>query len=354
MKGRFGKLSWFKENQNPKGGRAMIRKRISYKLIWGIAGILLMIGISNVCWPADAKTPKYPAKSIDLVVPFAPGAGTDLMGRVMAEGLSRKWGSPVTVVNKPGGNTVIGTNDVMRAAPDGYTILVDTIGSSSMQLGEKDLPYKVEQRTFMTRAAASPMAFIVPYASPWKTLKDVVDAAKKDPGSLSWTSLGGTSGTDLVMSQFLAASGIDVPKTKVVTFPGAGPASNAVAGGHVQLGAATAGTILPLVAGKNARCIAVTSSERLKELPDVDTTGQQGFPSVNTQFWIGFSGPPGLPDYVVKTWTETVLVVLKDADVLMKLARVTSVPAFLGTEEFKKFVFDEARIIKELIGTKVH
>jgi len=332
----------------------MCKKSLISRLFWAIAcGTLgLLLVISSVSWAAEGKTPKYPAKGIDAVVPFAPGAGTDLMGRVMAEALSKKWGSPVTVVNKPGGNTIIGTSEVMRAAPDGYTILVDTLGSSSMQFGMKDIPYKVEERTFMARAAASPMAFVIPYNSPWKTLKDLAEAAKKDPGSLTWTSLGGTSGTDLAMRQFFAAAGIDVPKTKMVTFPGAGPACNAVAGGHVQFSAATGGTILPLVASKNVRCIGVTSSERLKDLPDVPTTTQQGFPSVNAVFWIGFSGPPGLPAHVVKAWAETVSTVLKDPEVLTKLARITSVAAFLGPDEFKKSVLDEARVIKELIGDK--
>ncbi len=330
----------------------MIRRRFSIKLLWIITGLMLMVWVSHVCWAADAKIPKYPAKSMDTVVPFAPGAGTDLMGRVMAEGLSKKWKYPINVVNKPGGNTIIGTNEVMRASPDGYTLLVDSPGSSSMQVGMKDLPYKVEQRTFIVRAAASPMAFIVPQNSPWKSLKDVVEAAKKDPGSLTWTSLGGTSGVDLVMRQFFAAAGIDVPKTKMVTFPGASPACNSVAGGHVQLGAATAGTILPLVNGGNARCIAVTSPERLDELPDVATTGQQGFPSVNTQYWIGFSGPPGLPDYVIKAWTEAVSEVLKSPDVITKLTRITSVPAFLGPDEFKKFIMEESRMVNELMGVK--
>jgi tripartite-type tricarboxylate transporter receptor subunit TctC len=332
----------------------MYKKSLISELFWtigcGTAGLLLVI--SSVSWAAEVKTPKYPAKGIDVVVPFAPGAGTDLMGRVMAEALSKKWGYPVTVVNKPGGNTIIGTNEVMRAAPDGYTILVDTLGSSSMQFGTKDLPYKVEERTFMARAAASPMAFVIPYNSPWKTLKDLAEAAKKDPGSLTWTSLGGTSGTDLAMRQYFSAAGIDVPKTKMVTFPGAGPACNAVAGGHVQFSAATGGTILPLVASKNVRCIGVTSSERLRDLPDVPTTTQQGFPSVNAVFWIGFSGPPGLLGHVVKAWSETVSTVLKDPEVLTKLARITSVTAFLGPDEFRKFVLDEARVIKELIGDK--
>jgi tripartite-type tricarboxylate transporter receptor subunit TctC len=322
------------------------------KVFWIITGLMLMVWVSHDCWAADAKIPKYPAKSIDAVVPFAPGAGTDLMGRVMAEGLSKKWKYPINVVNKPGGNTIIGTNEVMRASPDGYTLLVDSPGSSSMQVGMKDLPYKVEQRTLIVRAAASPMAFIVPQNSPWRNLKDVVEAAKKDPGSLTWTSLGGTSGVDLVMRQFFAAAGIDVPRTKMVTFPGASPACNSVAGGHVQMGAATAGTILPLVNGGNARCIAVTSPERLKELPDVATTAQQGLPSVNTQFWIGFSGPPGLPDYVIKAWSEAVFEVLKSPDVIAKLTRITSFPAFLGPEEFKKFIMEESGMVNELMGVK--
>jgi tripartite-type tricarboxylate transporter receptor subunit TctC len=330
----------------------MHKKSLISRLFWAIAcGALgLFLVISSVSWAAEVKTSKYPAKGIDVVVPFAPGAGTDLMGRVVAEALSKKWGYPATVVNKPGGNTIIGTSEVMRAAPDGYTILVDTLGSSSMQFGMKDIPYKVGERIFMTRAAASPMAFVVPYNSPWKNLKDLAEATKKDPGSLTWTSLGGTSGTDLAMRQFFAAAGVEVAKTKMVTFPGAGPACNAVAGGHVQFSAATGGTILPLVASKNLRCVGVTSSERLKDLPDVLTTVQQGFPSVNAVFWIGFSGPPGLPPHVVKAWAETVSTVLKDPEVLTKLARITSVAAFLGPDEFKKFVLDEARVIRELIG----
>ena len=325
-------------------------REVCRTVVVGASGLLL--AISSVVWAAEVKTPKYPAKGVDVVVPFAPGAGTDLMGRVVAEALSKKWKYPVTVVNKPGGNTIIGTNDVMRAAPDGYTILVESPGSSSMQVGMKDLPYKVEERSFIVRAAASPMAIIVPQNSPWKNLKAVVAAAKKDPGSVTWASLGGMSGVDLVMRQFFAAAGIDVSKIKAVTFPGAAPACNAVAGGHVQLGAATAGTILPLVSGGNARCLAVTSGERLKDLPDVPTTGQQGFSSVTAVFWVGFSGPPGLPGNVVKTWIDGVSGVLKEPEVIIKLARVTSAPAFLGQAEFKKFISDESKMVKELMDMK--
>jgi len=303
-------------------------------------------------WQGQARAAAYPAKGIDVIVPFAPGAGTDLMGRVVAEALAKRWKSPVNVVNKPGGNTVIGVAEMMRSKPDGYTLLVDSPGSSSMQMGMTDLPYKVENRVFVARAATSPMAVVVPQNSPWKSLKDVVEAAKKDPASLSWTSLGGASGVDLVMRQFFAAAGIDVTKAKMVTYPGAAPAVNAVAGGHVQLGAATAGSVLALVSGGNMRAIAVTSPERVKDLPDVATTGQQGFAAVNVVYWIGFSGPPGLPAQVVQAWAEAMPEVLKEPDVLAKLARITSGPAFLGPEEFKRFIQSEGRAVQELMGAK--
>jgi tripartite-type tricarboxylate transporter receptor subunit TctC len=317
--------------------------------------LIIVCGFLSVAlpgWQGQALAATYPAKGIDLIVPFAPGAGTDLMGRVVAEALAKKWKYPVNVVNKPGGNTVIGVAEMMRSKPDGYTLLVDSPGSSSMQIGMTDLPYKVENRVFVARAATSPMAVVVPQNSPWKSLKDVVEAAKKDPASLSWTSLGGASGVDLVMRQFFAVAGIDVAKAKMVTYPGAAPAVNAVAGGHVQLGAATAGSVLALVSGGNMRAIAVTSPERVKELPNVATTSQQGFAAVNVVYWIGFSGPPGLPAEVVRAWAEAIPEVLKEPEVLAKLARITSGPAFLGPEEFKRFILNEGRAVQELTGTK--
>jgi tripartite-type tricarboxylate transporter receptor subunit TctC len=348
--GRERSAKWLGQNQNRERGDAMREGTAKFGIVLGV-----ICGLLSVALPGgvgDAQAAAYPAKGIDLIVPFAPGAGTDLMGRVVAEALAKRWKSPVNVVNKPGGNTVIGVAEMMRSKPDGYTLLVDSPGSSSMQVGMTDLPYKVEDRVFVGRAATSPMALVVPQNSPWKSLKDVAEAATKDPAGLSWTSLGGASGVDLVMRQFFAAAAIDVTKAKMVTYPGAAPAINAVAGGHVLFGAATAGAVLPLVSGGNMRAIAVTSPDRVKELPDVATTGQQGFPAVNVVYWIGFSGPPGLPAQVVQAWAEAISEVLKEPEVITKLARITSGPAFLGPEEFKQFIQSEGRAVQQLIGGK--
>jgi tripartite-type tricarboxylate transporter receptor subunit TctC len=294
----------------------------------------------------------YPANPIDLVVPFSPGGGTDLIARVFAEALSKKWKKTVNVVNKPGGNCVIGTNYVMQAAPDGYTILLDGGASSSLQIIVADLPYKVEKRTFLAASAAMPGVYVVQTNSPWRNLADVAGAAKKDPGNFTWASLGGTTQADMVLKQFFAAAGVEISKTKAIIFSGGGTGFNAVAGGHVQFGGAGAGSAVPLKGSGLIRCMAVTSSQRLREWPEVPTTKEQGFPSLNTVIWFGFSGPPGLPEPLIRIWDQTTKEIVSDPKVVAQLEKVTSVPMYLGPGEYKKYVLDECEKVKQLLGGK--
>lgn len=290
----------------------------------------------------------YPAKPIEVVVPFAPGGGTDLTARILVDGLSKRWNQAVSILNKPGGTSVIGVNYVMHAAPDGYTILFDSAASSSLQVLMKDLPYKLEERTFLGGSNALPGVFVVPGNSPWQNLGDVAEAAKKDPGNFTWASAGGSTHADFLIRQFFAAAGIEVAKTKIVVFPGAGPAINAVAGGHVQFSAAGANAVPPLIDSGLIRCIGITSPRRVKALPNVPTTQEQGFPSVNTIFWGGFSGPPGLPEEVVKTWSQTLKEILSDPELVSKLEKQIIMPLILTSDDFKTFVLDEAQKVKQL------
>jgi tripartite-type tricarboxylate transporter receptor subunit TctC len=299
-----------------------------------------------------AKDSPYPSKSVDVVIPYAAGGGTDLMIRVVTESLSKRWKQPVNVINKPGGNSIIGTHYVMQASPDGYTVLGDGGGSSSMQAVMSGLPYKVEQRTFIARVAASPGVFVVPTSSPWQDLKDVAEAAKKDPANFTWASLGGASQSDLQMRQFFAAAGIDVTKSKMIIYPGAGLAVTAAAGGHVQFAVGSAGTAMPMVDSGLLRVIGLTSSDRLKELPKVPTAKEQGFPAVDTVYWVGFSGPPGLPPNVIEAWDNAVKAVLKEPDLLAKLGKILTSPSYLGPGDFTKFVLDEAQVVRKLLGAK--
>src|SRR6185369_5082920 len=172
------------------------------------SSVLLTVGIGS----ATAQE-KYPTKVIELIVPFAAGGSTDLGGRVLAQQLEAKWGVPVRIIDKPGGNTVPAVSDVMRAKPDGYTMLMDGPPQSSMlETVVKNLPFKTTDRTFVAIAAYTPMKFVVPYESPFKTLKDAADAVKQDPTTFTWTSLGGAGAQDMAFRLFYKANGVDVSK----------------------------------------------------------------------------------------------------------------------------------------------
>lgn len=160
---------------------------------------------------------KYPTRAIDIICPFAPGGSTDLSARLAAPYLKRKWDVPVNVVNKPGGNTVPAVLEVYRSAPDGYTLLSDNYPPTTMlPFVVKNLPFKVMDRTFLAITATSPMALMVPPTSPFKSLRDLEEEAKKNPGNFTWTSLGGVGGQDFTIRQFFKAIGVDVKKTKPI------------------------------------------------------------------------------------------------------------------------------------------
>ncbi len=301
---------------------------------------------------AAGKGAAYPAKPIELVVSYTPGAITDLFGRLLADELSKKWGVSIYVVNKGGGNTIPAVQYVMQAAPDGHTLLVEVAGTSSTQVLLPDLiPYKVEARTFIARVSASPHGFMVPATAPWKDLKQLTLDVKKEPAKLKWVSMGGNSTIDITTRQYLAAIGVDPAATSPVSFPGAAPGMTAVAGGHASLIVSNPRTMLSLVQAGKSRILAVTSPERLKWLPDVPTTKALGLPQVNYAYWAGFSGPAGLPDGVVDTWVKAIEELVKDAAFVNKLSdKVGMYPFYAGSKEFKDFALGESRALKQLFG----
>jgi tripartite-type tricarboxylate transporter receptor subunit TctC len=217
-----------------KGDLAMLffkknRARLAYLL-----PIMVLIAMVSAGVGAAAGAEKYPAKAVTIIVPFAPGGGVDLAARVVADSLTKEWAQPVNVVNKEGGNTVIGTLEMMKSKPDGYTVLADNPSSASFQVILPDLPYKIEDRTSLATATAGPLVFAVNSKAPWMDLKDVAAAAKKNPENFRWGSLGGVSVADFALQQFFADAGIDLPQTKTVRFKGAGDAIIALAGGHID------------------------------------------------------------------------------------------------------------------------
>jgi tripartite-type tricarboxylate transporter receptor subunit TctC len=352
-----GLVSWYllNPNSNQEKGEDMKkdagRKLQSTFSNRGIIACLVVGMLILVNTPGMARGgEKYPASPINIICPFVAGAATDHLARFMAEELSKKWGQPVNVINKPGDNTVIGTNAVMSSSPDGYTILADSIGSSSSQMGLKGLPYDPSKRSFLARAFFVPQVLIGSMNTPWQSLNEIAEAGRKNPAVIAWgTTAAGRGGSDLVQLQFFEAAGIDVPKTKRVDYDGSGSAIKALADGQIGLHSAAPAAVYPAVSSGKAKALAVTTPKRTPLIPNAPTTREAGFPGVDYIYWVGFSGPPGMTDEVKGMFAKTVEEILKDPEVVGRLAKkFDGLPAFLGLEAFRGFVQEEATKIERL------
>lgn len=298
---------------------------------------------------ANAQT-KYPTKPVDLIVPFVAGASTDSCARVIAQVLEQRWKVPVRVINKPGGNTVPAVTEVMAAKPDGTTLLVDNIASSAMlDTVVRNLPFKVSDRTFVAMTAYTPMMFIVHADSPFKTLKEVAEAMKKGTETFTWTSLGGVGAQDMVFRRFAAATSVDVSKTRAVALKGGAEAVTMTAGGHVQLGTGTWSAIAAPLSASKLRVLAVAGPERWPKL-DAPTTNEAGFPDIEVAFWIGISGPPGLPTDIVATWDAALKEALAEPGVQEKMLNAGVIASYQDSRGMTARVEQDRKLTQTLFS----
>lgn len=312
-----------------------------------LALLLSCLGLAPSVWAEE----KYPSRPVDLLCGFSAGGATDLSGRVTAGYLNRKWGVPINVINKPGGNTVPVGLELHKAAPDGYTMMVETFSSSSsLPINMKNLPFKVTDRTYVAATFVTPIVLVVPAASKVKSLKELVELAKADPGAFKWTSIGGVAGVDFAVRQFFKAARVDVKQTKPIMAKGGGEAVTLTAGGHVTLGSLASSSALPVIRGGMVRAMAVTSPKRLPELPDVPTAAELGYPEINAQPWYGISGPPKLSERIVAQWGKALEEMLADADTVSKVRNAGLVPLYINSQALQKLVTQEIADLTALWG----
>ena len=191
-----------------------------------IFACLLTVSLALLVLPVNGGAKDWPTKQITIIVPWAPGASTDMTPRTLGPKMSKILGVPIQVVNKPGGSGIIGTLEAVKAPPDGYTLLMDCGGTSSIQAAwSENLPYKVEERSYIARVIAAPLVLIVPATSPFKTVEDLVQAHRTNPAGITFGVIGGTGVPDVDIAQFRAAmvaKGIDISKTRPVAYKGSG------------------------------------------------------------------------------------------------------------------------------------
>ena len=311
----------------------------------------LAIGVCVLPATGGLAQEKYPTKPIEIIVPFVAGASTDSAARVVAQTLEARWGVPVKVINKPGGNTVPAVTEMMAAKPDGTTFLMDNIASSAMlDTVVKNLPFKVTDRTFVAVTAYTPMMFIVHADSPFKTLKDAGEALKKDAETFTWTSLGGVGAQDMVFRRFAAFNGVDMKRPRAIALKGGQEAVTMTAGGHVTMGTGTYSSIAAPVSASKIRVLAVAGPERWPQLADVPTTAELGMPEVETLFWIGISGPPALPAHIVAAWDGALKESLADKAVREKMLNVGVLASYENAKDMLARVERDQKKTKELFG----
>jgi tripartite-type tricarboxylate transporter receptor subunit TctC len=298
-------------------------------------------------WAAEIK---YPTRPIQIIIGYEPGS-TDMGLKPFTERLQEYIGQPVSYVYKPGAAGTIGASFVAKAKPDGYTLLGTSQTPVILSPLTKDLDYKLDDFVPVSRASKSSLVLAVKADSPWKTVKDIVDEAKKSPGKLTYSSAAVFGSNHLVMEEFVKLAGINMTH---VPCKGSAPAVTAALGGHVNMVSSTMAPLSPHLKSGALRPIGVFEKERIKEFPAVPTFSEAGYPVIHV-VWYGFFAPKGTPDEVVKTISTAIQKVVKDHHQFVedRLGKISLNPAFLKYDEFAREVKDYneemKRIIKELM-----
>ena len=253
----------------------------------GLAGVLATA-------PAAAQGPSWPDHPIRLVVPFAAGGATDVLGRLLAVGLGEKLGQTVVVENKPGASTVIGATQVAKATPDGYTLLL--AASTTLTLNpaiRHNLAYDpVKSFAPLGLVADMSLVLVANPEVPVNSLKDLVAQAKANPDKFSYGSFGSGSSVHFGGEMLKSATGTRMVH---VPFNGSAPSLTALAGGQVQVAVDTVVASLPLIKGGKIKPLAVLSAQRLPALPQVPTVAESGYPGFQMGTWFALMAPAGLP-----------------------------------------------------------
>ncbi len=323
-----------------------LARRSGHRAFALVSALLISLG-------ATAAQAAWPEKAIQYVVVFSPGGGSDVFARTVTPFLSKALGVPVNVINKPGGNQIPAINFVRAARADGYTLIQEQQAASALKvmLDIKNADELINDRSFGPMMGGGASAIVVKGDSPWKTLKDMVNAAKKDPGNFTAWRTGG-SFSDMIHGRFFEFVGIDPDKIKWVDYKGAGPGNIAVAGGHVMMGGGGANSVVTMHNSGDLRALAVTSSGRLSALPDVPTMAEGGFPGFDLFSWYGISGPPGLPAEVTQKLDQVVSKLSKDPAFIKALDKLGTFPFYKSPSDAKALVLKETEFYRKMAMEK--
>ena len=291
----------------------------------------------------------YPTRPIRVIVPFSPGGAVDGPTRAVAQELGKRLNQQVVIDNRPGAGATIGSEAVAKAAPDGYTLLLASqTNAISATLYTKLSFNPIDDFVPISLIGREPGVLVVHPSMPAKTVKELVDLARAQPGRIDYASSGNGSGQHLFAARFLALAGVTMNH---VPYRGSGQATTDLIGGVVAMGMPGLAGMLPHIRAGKLRALAVTGERRSPQLPDVPTMIEAGFPGYSAYVWLGLLAPKGTPGAIIERLNREVLAALDTPEVKSYMANASIEALGSTSAEFGAFFRAErdnwARVIKE-------
>lgn len=282
----------------------------------------------------------FPARTVRIIVPFAPGGFVDFTARLVAPPLAQAMGQQFVVDNRPGAGGIVGAEYAARATPDGYTLIIGSAGTHSVnQSLYPKLPYNV-LRDFqaVARLTDAPSILAVHPSLPVKTVKDLITLARQHPGLINYASAGAGTSTHLAAVLFESLANV---KMTHIAFKGGGPAVVSVLSGETPVTFATAASVTPHISAKRLRAIAVTSGQRSAVLPDLPTIAEGGLKGYEMLNWLGLFAPSNTPKAIIERLNREALKVVAQPEVVKRFNSQGAEPSPLASDEFAAFVKSE-------------
>jgi tripartite-type tricarboxylate transporter receptor subunit TctC len=303
---------------------------------WFTALAAALLGLSSACMQVAAQS--YPTKPIRVVVPLSAGSGTDIVARTVMDQVSQQIGQPIIIENRLGAGGTIGIASVARAEPDGYTLLIQSTSFVVAAATYANLSYDSRKDFAGITALASLPNVLVVAPNKYKTLQDLVAAAKANPGKMNYASVGAGSAAHLNGERFRMATGIDVQH---IPYRGGPEGLAAVMSGDCDFYFLPVAPARGLVAGGKLAILAVSGSQRSSQLPDIPTTVEAGFPNSEYDFWVGLWAPKNTPRAIVDRLNAETVKALQNPAVKAKLANIAGEPMPMTAAQYDDFVSKE-------------
>jgi len=291
----------------------------------------------------------YPSKPVTIVVPYPPGGQADLAARPLANSLSQILKQPFVVMNRPGAAGAVGNRAVASAAPDGYTILVTLVSITTIPEVEKmfgrPTSYSMDQFAPLALLVADPPVLVVGADKPWKSLKELLDDAKKHPDDIVYSHSGLYGPSHLPMEMLLHAAGI---KMRGLPAVGGGPTMMLVLGGSAAMWASPPAMAVPQVTAQKLRPLASFGARRHPAFPDVPTLKEQGY-DVEFYVWAGAFAPAGMPQPVLNTLRDAIRKAVASPDFSGAMEKMQTPAAYLDAPEFQKFLERDSAMLRKAV-----